>query len=477
VSASVSTDSRRTTTAVVLTVTFVATALVTLPGRDAPPGRTLILLALAFCGWAGLLAIALKWGTLTRRTVLVVALAGGALAIAAPPVGSTDVGSYAVYGRMVASHHASPYTRVPADFPNDPWLPRMATFWHHTGSVYGPLFTGVSAAFMKVAGASFFTGRFLFQLLALGAFVAILFMIDRLTRGDPAALVFVGLNPLMVASVVNGAHNDILVGAAVLAAVMIVMEGVNDRRVAIAGAAVAVACLVKLVALLALVALAAWLLVHYGRRAAAVLSGAGLGITAAGYLLAGGPSALRPLLGARDRALLPSVWGYPRRWSHHDVGALALVGIAALAAIVIVSRLRDRTPVGSVGGALLAYTLAGAYVMAWYPAWVLPVVAARWRSRIAAIAAVQSSFLLLAFVELPSQLHGWPLTVERFLHDTLLPLLQLALILLLVGDGLRRMTMARKPSSPWRTTWPRQPRRRSTALDSARSSVISPPAS
>jgi hypothetical protein len=115
--------------------------------------------------------------------------------------------------------------------------------------------------------------------------------------------------------------------------------------------------------------------------------------------------------------------------------------------------------------------------MAWYPAWVLPVVAARWRSRLAAIAAVQSSLLMLAFVERPSQLHGWVLTVERFLHDTLLPLVQLALILLLVLDGLRRLTTARKPSVPWRTTWQRQQPRQSTALDSVRSSAISPPAS
>jgi hypothetical protein len=121
--------------------------------------------------------------------------------------------------------------------------------------------------------------------------------------------------------------------------------------------------------------------------------------------------------------------------------------------------------------------LAGAYVMAWYPAWVLPVVAARWRSRLAAIAAVQSSLLTLAFVERPSQLHGWVLTVERFLHDTLVPLVQLALILLLLADGLRRVTTARKPSTPWRTTWPRQQPPRLTPPDSARSSVISPPAS
>src|SRR5207248_9366870 len=144
-----------------------------------------------------------RWGTLTRRTVLAVALVGGAVAIAAPPVGSTDVSSYAVYGRMVSAHHASPYTHVPADFPDDPWLPRMATFWHHTGSVYGPLFTGGSAAIMAVAGGNFTAGRLLFQLVALGAFAVILLLIDRATRGDPAAIAFIAINPMLVAVAVN----------------------------------------------------------------------------------------------------------------------------------------------------------------------------------------------------------------------------------------------------------------------------------
>jgi hypothetical protein len=468
---------RRTVTVVTLAITFATTALVTLPGRGAPPGRTLVLLTVAFAGWAGLLVIVRRWNTITRRTVLTLALLGGALAIAAPPVGSTDVTSYAVFGRMVSAHHASPYTHVPADFPDDPWLPRMATFWHHTGSVYGPLFTGASAVFMRIAGPSYFTGRFLFQLLALAAFVAVLFMTDRMTRGDPGALVFAGLNPLMVAAVVNGGHNDILVGAGVLAAVVLVTREASDRRLALAGLAVAAGCLVKLVGLLGLVGLAAWLFVRYGRRAAAVFTGAAVGATLAGYLLAGGRAALGPLLDARDRALLPSVWGYPRRWLDHDVGHFALVSIAILATIVVVAHMRDRTPATPAGGALLAYLLAGAYVMAWYPAWVLPVLAVRWRSRMAAIAAVQSSLLLLAFVERPSQLHGWVLTVERFLHDTLVPIVQLVLILVLLAEGLRRITMLRKPLSPWRTTWPRQQRPQSTAPGSVRSSATSPPGS
>src|SRR5439155_3444405 len=146
--------------------------------------RTMVLLVVAFAGWVVVLVAAHRWGTLTRRVVLAAAVASAGVAVIAPPVGSTDVASYAVYGRMVAAHHASPYTRVPADFPNDPWYPRMATFWHHTGSVYGPVFVAASAAGMAWAGGSQLKGRLFFQLLAALAFLGCLLLVDRRTRGD-----------------------------------------------------------------------------------------------------------------------------------------------------------------------------------------------------------------------------------------------------------------------------------------------------
>src|SRR5205823_2850951 len=98
-------------------------------------------------------------------------------------------------------------------------------------------------------------------------------------------------------------------------------------------------------------------------------------------------------------------------------GRLVGVGLALAAAVMVervvllaaaraLSRLRARTPVTAVGGAMLAFLLSGAYLMAWYPAWVLPVLALRWRARLSLIAAGYAALLLLAHVELPSQLHS-----------------------------------------------------------------------
>src|SRR5262249_13015133 len=42
------------------------------------------------------------------------------VALIVPPRASNDIWSYAIYGRMVSVHHASPYEHVPADFRSDP---------------------------------------------------------------------------------------------------------------------------------------------------------------------------------------------------------------------------------------------------------------------------------------------------------------------------------------------------------------------
>jgi hypothetical protein len=378
-------------------------------------------------------------GGLTRRVVLGAAIVGTALALIAPPVGSTDVSSYAVYGRMVAARHASPYTHVPADYPNDPWYPRMATFWHHTGSVYGPLFTGVSAAGMRWAGASALKGRLFFQLLAAIAFLVCVWLVDRATRGDPAALAFVAVNPMLIAIAVNGGHNDILVGAAVLAGVALVMQ--RRPRLVAAGVVLALGILVKVIGALALVALVLWLWRHRGRAVTATVAGAAAITTAAGFLLAGGPSAMRPVLHASQQQQLPSFWAYPRRWlttghgaasAQHTVGRLALLTVAIVAAAAIVIYLRERTPVLPVAGALFAFLVAGAYLMAWYPEWVLPLIALQWRRKLSLAIAAFAGVLTLAQTERPSQLNGLTYDVVHFLRDTALPVAELAIIALLV---------------------------------------------
>src|SRR5262249_28915388 len=156
--------------------------------------------------------------------------------------------SYAMYGRTVSVHHASPYEHDPADYADDPFLQHVSPIWRHRSSVFGPLWVSDAAIGTAIAGDSALLVRLWFQLTAAAAAAAALVLVWRGTR-SPAALVWLGLHPVFGAIAVNGGHNDVVIGLAVLVAVLLFAR----RRPLVAGAVVGLAALVKLTALLALV--------------------------------------------------------------------------------------------------------------------------------------------------------------------------------------------------------------------------------
>ena len=141
-------------------------------------------------------------------------------AVAAPPRTSNDVWSYTMYGRMVTEHGTSPYNHSPADFRRDPFFERVSPRWRRRASVYGPVFVGVAALGAWVAGPSALTARLYFQLFAALALVAVLIVVWRTTRST-AAVAFLGLNPVLAVVVVNGGHNDMLIGGLLLGATLL----------------------------------------------------------------------------------------------------------------------------------------------------------------------------------------------------------------------------------------------------------------
>jgi len=184
---------------------------------------------------------------LNRRLVVGASAALMLVAVLTPPTSSKDIWAHVMYGRIVSVHHASPYVHVPADYPSDPTVARMAPAYRHTPSVYGPAFTAVSAAGTAVAGESPLAQRLFFQFLSgLAVMLALLLLARR--GADTGALAFVGLNPIVIA-IVGGGHDDLLVGVAVLAGVL----AARDRRAVWAGVLVGVAVLIKVAAALALV--------------------------------------------------------------------------------------------------------------------------------------------------------------------------------------------------------------------------------
>jgi hypothetical protein len=218
-----------------------------------------------------------------------------------------------------------------------------------------------------------------------------------------------------VIGVVNGGHNDALIGLALLGGVLLAA----DRRPAAAGLALAAAALVKIILVLPLAFALLWLWRNQGMRAALVASYVSVGVVLGGYALAGGISVLEPLQESRLGVSRSSIWSGARRsvtidlvesgWRGRDADPVARqrvvrwanVCVAGMTLLIVVPGLRSRTPALLVGGAALAYLLVGAYAVAWYSAWALIVLALMPRSWVTCVALAQSALLAVAYIPDP----------------------------------------------------------------------------
>ena len=392
------------------------------------PGHAETRLVLAVLGYSALAVVLVVHHVrpfLTRRLVLGAVLVLLTVAVALPPRSSRDVWSYAMYGRAVSVHHESPYTVDPDDFRGDPMLSRVSPRWREQPSVYGPVFVGVAAGITAVTGASPLATRLGFQLLAALLALTVLLMIGRVT-GDPAAMAWFGLNPMIAFFVVNEGHNDLMVGAAILGAVLLA-----ERRPGRAGALVGLAGLVKVAGLLALPALAVSMARRLGMRAGAAVLAAGAGVAVGGYLVVGW-GGLMPLRAASQwhtpASLASAILAVDPR-VHAVVFTELLVGLA-----VMVHLRRGMTDsVWLVGVVVTTYLLAAPYVLPWYFAWVLPVAALAWRSRLAILLAVQTAVFAVISVDsrtvTPEGLHDALSTATHWL----LPVLEVAALAVLVA--------------------------------------------
>ena len=340
----------------------------------------------------GALALVIAFHPLRRclRVGPVLALSGALLLGSAlvPVKSSNDLWAYAMYGRTVVNHHENPYVHPPSDYPRDPLLPHVDEYWRGTTARYGPVFIGITAGVAVIAGDHPLPTRLAYQLLAAFAVFAALLIIARWTR-DAAAVALVGLNPVSAYMVVNAGHNDALVGLGLLVGVLLASR---DRR-NLAVLAFTVAALIKATAGFALLAYLAWLACRRKPRALVWPVVVAAAVTLPMLLVAGLRNVINPLLGARDTILPHSPWnlvapngirkaigyGYEDLGSQAHLSAYALATVLVVAAIFVASRLKDTTPIFVVAGALLAYLFGGVYTAPWFAAWVLPIVAFRWR--------------------------------------------------------------------------------------------------
>ena len=132
------------------------------------------------------------------------------------PLTSADVLMYAAYGRLQVLG-LDPYDITPAEIFRaefDPVLILTERPWQDTPSVYGPLASFSQWLAASLGGESMHDIVFWLQVLCVLPFIAIGAIVYRMARGDhqaqTRAVLFTVLNPIMIWSVVAGAHNEAL---------------------------------------------------------------------------------------------------------------------------------------------------------------------------------------------------------------------------------------------------------------------------
>jgi hypothetical protein len=204
-----------------------------LAGWMTPSGSLLALVAF----FAGMFLQATAWLRLCRavrgqllapRKVLAI-FGLWALPLAlAPPLFSRDVYSYAAQGEMV-SQGLSPYRMGADHLGTDPYVEPVDRVWRSTRSPYGPVFTALVFAAVKVTAHHPVATVMLLRLLALAGLGLVAACLPALATSlghDPAeALVLGVLNPVVLLHLVAGGHNDALMMGLLVAGVLCGQRG------------------------------------------------------------------------------------------------------------------------------------------------------------------------------------------------------------------------------------------------------------
>lgn len=279
-------------------------------GVAAPQSLVSALVATALliaAGGVGLTWLALRRGFRPSLARVVALGVGSVIAMAAvPPMGSTDIGIYAAYGRMVVLG-LNPYLHTVHDLVlrGDPIGIAYSGAWAGVPSVYGPVALAAQAIVAWLGGGSARVTLWMLQIMAGVAFLGVAWLLDREARsaGDGARLrvaLLWTLNPLLVYELVNAAHVDVL---AVLLGVAALL-GLRRSRVA-AGALVALAVGVKVAYGLYVVAIGWALRRNASRLVRYLLAGAVMGVLVFASVW---PEVLDPLRTASSYVASVSAW-------------------------------------------------------------------------------------------------------------------------------------------------------------------------
>ncbi len=364
----------------------------------------LIALLAATAGYAGLLALAWFRGeaAVSRRWAFALIGALHLVVFLGPVLLSTDVFSYIAYARMGVEHGINPYLHGPSAITGDPVFRYVGHDWRRVESAYGPLYTLLSYPLGALGVRGALWGM---KVEAQLASLATLWLVWRCAKArgrDPlAAVIAVGVNPLYILYGLGGAHNDLIMIAAMMAAVALTLipaEG-SGRREAGAAAVVVAGALVKatVAALLPFMILSRRRLAPVLGAVAAIAVGALVGWAVFGIHGINLVAALN-----RDAGFVSSdsfateiahLFGKPGVFPvDHD---LLKAGLVVIVAHLLWRTWRGYDWIAASGWTLLAISVTSTWLLAWYILWPLPLaLVARDRRLLVATLAVQALFIV-----------------------------------------------------------------------------------
>ncbi|MFG2167610.1 polyprenol phosphomannose-dependent alpha 1,6 mannosyltransferase MptB [Micromonospora chersina] len=196
----------------------------------------------------------LRWGAPSGRWAYLTAGLWVLPLLAAPPLGSRDVYSYACQG-WSWTHGADPY-RVGVVAAGCPWADSVSPIWRDTPAPYGPFFV-LLAGLAVLLGGGLVGAIVLLRVVAVAGVLLAAFCLPGLARavGVPARrAVWLALAcPLVGVHLVAGAHNDAVgLGLLLSGLLVLVRRPGRPRALVVAGVLLGLAVAVKAVAVVVL---------------------------------------------------------------------------------------------------------------------------------------------------------------------------------------------------------------------------------
>jgi hypothetical protein len=131
----------------------------------------------------------------------------GVLLFAYPAVTSYDIFNYIASAKTTFFYGENPYIIMPITFIGDPIL--LFTHAANKVALYGPFWILLTGVPFLLSVGNYIVAIFLFKALVISFYFGILYMIWRITR-NTFAVVFFGLNPLVLFETAVAGHNDVV---------------------------------------------------------------------------------------------------------------------------------------------------------------------------------------------------------------------------------------------------------------------------